>query len=53
MQADIVEGARALTGYRQRTNPATNQAYAEFDFTRHDETAKTVFGVLIPSQAPA
>lgn len=51
VQADIVEGARAFTGYRQRTNPVTNQAYTEFDFTRHDETAKTVFGVLIPSQA--
>ncbi len=51
-QADIVEGARAFTGYRLRFNATTTQAFTEFDPARHDEGAKTIFGVPIPSQTP-
>ena len=51
-QTDIVEAARAFTGYRQRFNSATNQSYIEFDPARHDHTAKTVLGQTIPAQTP-
>ena len=49
-QADIVEGARAWTGYRRRNNPTTGQSYVEFDPARHDGGAKTIFHVTIPGQ---
>jgi uncharacterized protein (DUF1800 family) len=50
-QADIVEAARAWTGYRSRGNVVTNQMFVEFDFTRHDHNAKVIFGTTIPAQA--
>jgi hypothetical protein len=49
-QADIVEAARAWTGYRRRSNVATGQSFVEFDPTRHDAGDKTIFGVLLPGQ---
>lgn len=52
VQADIVEAARAFTGYRLRFDPVTTQAFTTFEAGRHDETSKTIFGVLIPSQTP-
>lgn len=48
-QADIVEAARAFTGYRTRFNAGGWQEVA-FDTTRHDPTAKSLFGVAIPAQ---
>lgn len=49
-QADIVEGARAWTGYRERTNAMTNLQFVEFDASRHDAGSKDIFGVTIPGQ---
>lgn len=49
-QADIVEAARAWTGYRIRYNTTTSQGYVEFDPARHDGGSKTIFGVTIPAQ---
>jgi uncharacterized protein (DUF1800 family) len=49
-QADIVEAARAWTGYRERGNVVTNQSFVEFDFNRHDQGAKVIFGTTIPAQ---
>jgi uncharacterized protein (DUF1800 family) len=52
-QADIVEAARAWTGYRLRTHPVTlNLQIVEFNAARHDEGAKVIFGTTIPAQAP-
>jgi hypothetical protein len=50
VQSDIVEGARAWTGYRTRLNVTTGQREVTFDPDRHDPGAKTIFGVLIPGQ---
>jgi len=50
-QADIVEAARAFTGYRLRYDSVTRLNSTEFDWQRHDETAKTVLGQTIPAQA--
>jgi hypothetical protein len=50
VQADIVEGARAWTGYRRRLNITTQQWEILFDPDRHDAGDKTIFGVLIPGQ---
>lgn len=49
-QTDIVEAARAFSGYRSRFNSGTGQLYVQFDPTRHDPNNKTVLGVLIPGQ---
>ena len=49
-QADIVEAARAFTGYVSRFDPGTGQNFVEFDPNRHDAGDKTVLGVLIPGQ---
>jgi uncharacterized protein (DUF1800 family) len=43
-QADIVEAARALTGYRLTMDPATGLARVVFDVARHDGGVKTIFG---------
>jgi len=51
-QQDIVEGARAFTGYRQRFDSNTGKNFIEFDPNRHDEGMKTVLGQTIPAQAP-
>ncbi|MDA1194239.1 MAG: DUF1800 family protein [Planctomycetota bacterium] len=51
-QQDIVEAARAFTGFRQRFDAATQKNFIEFDPARHDHSAKTVLGVLIPAQTP-
>jgi uncharacterized protein (DUF1800 family) len=50
-QADIVEGARAFTGYRQRYDSNTSLNFIEFDHNRHDHGEKTVLGQTIPAQA--
>jgi hypothetical protein len=50
-QADILEAARAFTGYRQRFNATTGQAFVEFDPNRHDPGSKTVLGSVIPGQS--
>ena len=51
VQADIVEAARAWTGYRERGNLATGQSEVVFDpILFHDPNDKTIFGVLIPGQ---
>ncbi len=50
-QQDIVEAARAFSGYRTRYNNETGQSYIEFSRTRHDPNDKTVLGVLIPGQS--
>ena len=49
-QTDIVQAAKAFTGYRLRTNATTNQLYTEFDTTRHDTGSKTILGQTIPGQ---
>jgi uncharacterized protein (DUF1800 family) len=49
-QQDIVEAARAFTGWRSRYNSDTGQSYMEFSPARHDANAKTVLGVVIPGQ---
>lgn len=49
-QADIVEAARAFTGYRQRYDSDTNLNFIEFDPDRHDHGEKTVLGQTIPAQ---
>lgn len=49
-QQDIVEAARAFSGYRARFDPVTGQLFVEFDPARHDPGDKTVLGVLIPGQ---
>jgi len=51
-QADIEEGARAFTGYRQRFDSITGKNFIEFEPNRHDHTEKTVLGVVIPAQTP-
>lgn len=50
-QDDIVEAARAFTGYRQVTlDDETGLRGVVFDPDRHDVEDKTVLGVLIPGQ---
>jgi len=49
-QADIVQAAKAFTGYRLRFDAVTGQAYTQLDLARHDTGPKTVLGVLIPGQ---
>jgi uncharacterized protein (DUF1800 family) len=50
-QADILEAARAFTGYRARFDATTGQSFVEFDPNRHDAGSKTIFGVTIPGQS--
>jgi hypothetical protein len=47
-QADIVQSARAFTGYRFRYDNATGRYSVEFDPFLHDTGTKTFFGVTIP-----
>ena len=49
-EADIVEAARAFTGYRSRYNANTQKRYIEFDPNRHDAGDKTVLGQTIVGQ---
>jgi uncharacterized protein (DUF1800 family) len=49
-QADILEAARAFTGYRDRLNEDTGQRFMVFETGRHDPDSKTIFGVTIPAQ---
>ena len=50
-QADIVEAARAFTGYQDRVlDEDTGLRHMEFIETRHDDEDKTVLGQLIPGQ---
>jgi len=50
-QADIVQAARAFTGYRARYISATGQYVMEFDPNRHDTGSKTILGTTIPGQS--
>jgi uncharacterized protein (DUF1800 family) len=50
-QTDIVEAARAFTGYVSRFDVGTGQNFVEFNPARHDAGDKTVLGVLIPGQS--
>ncbi|MCG3133902.1 MAG: hypothetical protein HMLKMBBP_01168 [Planctomycetes bacterium] len=46
-QADIVQGAKAWSGYRERYD-ANGLGYMSVDTNRHDTGAKTIFGQTIP-----
>jgi uncharacterized protein (DUF1800 family) len=50
-QGDIVEAARAFTGYRKRYHPTTGQQFVEWDPARHDTDAKNLLGETIPAQS--
>jgi len=43
-EADIVESARAFTGWRQRFDADTDLNFMEFDTGRHDAQDKLIFG---------
>jgi len=43
-QDDIVEAARAFTGFRSRTDVPQNQYFIEYDIDRHDTGDKSFFG---------
>jgi len=49
-QEDILEAARAFTGYRERYDEETKLRYIEFDPERHDAGAKSFFGRTIVGQ---
>ena len=49
-QADIVQSAKALTGYRLTFDATTNLTSIAFSPARHDPGAKTVLGHVIPGQ---
>jgi uncharacterized protein (DUF1800 family) len=49
-QADIVQAAKAFTGWRSRYNATTNQEYMEFYAPNHDAGTKTFFGQTIAAQ---
>src|SRR5690606_22239367 len=49
-QADIVEAARAFTGYRTRYDGLTGLQFVEFDVDRHDPGAKSFLGGTVPAQ---
>ncbi|MCE9638457.1 MAG: DUF1800 family protein [Planctomycetes bacterium] len=49
-QADIVQAAKAFTGYKQTTDPTTGLVSMVFDPTRHDSRNKTVLGFTIGGQ---
>jgi hypothetical protein len=49
-QADIVEAAKAWSGWRERFDSTTNLNYMQFDTGRHDAGAKTFLGTTIPGQ---
>jgi uncharacterized protein (DUF1800 family) len=49
-QADILEAARAFTGYRERYDEDTKLRTIEFDPDRRDTGDKTFFGRTIPGQ---
>ena len=49
-QADIVQAAKAFTGYQYRYDAATGRYYIAFNTGLHDPGPKTIFGVTIPGQ---
>ncbi len=58
-QNDIVQSAKALTGWRERSRQVTNYPtagnsvtvyYMEFDTNRHDTDSKTFLGRTVPGQ---
>ena len=49
-QADIVESARALTGYREIFDDVTGLQNIVLDLNRHDPNSKTFLGVTISGQ---
>jgi len=50
-QEDILEAARAFTGYRERYDDEKKLRYIEFDPERHDTGDKHFFGRTIPGQS--
>ncbi len=48
-QADIVQAAKAFTGYRFRYDAATGRYYVAFDQGLHDVGTKNIFGTIIPA----
>jgi uncharacterized protein (DUF1800 family) len=50
-QADIVQGARAFTGYKFVTDPVTGLTSTQFDPALHDSGGKTVLGQVIVGQS--
>jgi len=48
-QADIVQAARAFTGYRKRYDVSGLQ-FVEFEADRHDPGAKAFLGATVPAQ---
>ena len=49
-QADIVEAARAFTGYRTRYDGMTGLQFVEFDPDLHDPDPKSFLGGTVPAQ---
>jgi uncharacterized protein (DUF1800 family) len=49
-QADIVQAARALTGYQYQYNASTGRYSVQFNPNLHDTGSKTFFGTTIPGQ---
>jgi uncharacterized protein (DUF1800 family) len=49
-QADIVQAARAFTGYQYQYDPVSGRYSVVFNPALHDRNAKTIFGVVIPGQ---
>jgi uncharacterized protein (DUF1800 family) len=49
-QGDIVQAAKAFTGYRYRYDSPTARYYIQFDPNLHDTGPKTFFGTTIPGQ---
>lgn len=49
-QDDIVQAAKAFTGWRLRYNDVTGLYYFEFSTSLHDTGSKTFFGATIPGQ---
>ncbi len=49
-QADILQSAKAFTGYMNRFNAVTNQEFVTFETSLHDAGPKTFFGQTIAAQ---
>jgi uncharacterized protein (DUF1800 family) len=49
-QADIVQSAKAFTGWQFRYDAVTTRYYMQFNPVLHDSGPKTFFGVTIPGQ---
>jgi uncharacterized protein (DUF1800 family) len=45
-EQDVREAARAFTGYQKTTNGTSGSRYQTFNNSRHDNTNKTIFGIV-------